>query len=61
MSSFKRAVFQARKVADLLRVKETKERLLETCYRSDVGKAMAIDIKAFTAHIHEDRFGTLAD
>jgi hypothetical protein len=60
MAGYQDVIFQARKVADLVRKKESKERLIQTCFSSGPGRELARDLRRFTAHIHEERFGTVA-
>ena len=61
MKSFDDVVGQCKKVADLLRKKESKDRLIETCFSQGLAKGFASEVKQFKSHVHEDRWGTVAE
>ena len=61
MKSFDDVVGQCKKVADLLRKKESKDRLIETCFSQGLARGFASEIKQFKSHVHEDRWGTVAE
>ena len=61
MHSFSTIVEQIKHVANLMRQPETKERLLRTCFQDVVGQGLAPEIKNFSGHVYEERWGTVSD
>jgi hypothetical protein len=61
MRRYTDVVFQCKKLSDFLRRKETKEKLIETCFSHGVGRTLAPGIRHFVARVHEERWGTVAD
>ncbi|CAK9065537.1 unnamed protein product [Durusdinium trenchii] len=60
MVHFQETINRLKEVAALLDRPETKERLLATCYKGMLGEALASEIKAFSGHVYEERWGTVS-
>lgn len=60
MQHFSDAVGHLKHVAALLGQSESKERLLKTCFSDPIGEALAADIKQFSGHVYEERWGTVS-
>jgi len=54
------AVNQAKHVCSLIRQHHTRERLLETCYFTPVGRAMRGSFNGFDAKVHKPRWASIA-
>ena len=61
MQEFATVVESLKQVANLLRQPETKERLLSTCFSDPIGQGLSPDIKAFSGHVYEERWGHVSD
>ena len=61
MNNFSDIVSQLKHVADLMRQPESKERLLKACFQGPIGQGLSHDIKAFSGHVYEERWGTVSD
>ena len=61
MHHFSTIVEQIKHVANLMRQPESKERLLRTCFQDLVGQGLAPEIKSFSGHVYEERWGTVSD
>ena len=60
MGSYKDVVKKLRHVANLVRRRDTKERLLETCFSRAPAKYLTKDIQRFRAKVYTDRWGEVA-
>ena len=62
MKGYKQCCDRMRELCKILRRREAHERLIERCYmtRGPLGEAMAADLKGFDAHVHSERWGTVA-
>ena len=61
MPSYRTVTYQCQKFADLLRNKESKDRLKATCFSSSpTAQSLFHGISKFTLHVHRERFGTVA-
>ena len=58
---FTAMVYKLKKVARLLRIKESKDRVVATCFSSGISAGFAKDIIAFTAEVYWERWQTIAD
>ena len=61
MQEFSTIVENLKQVANLLRQPETKERLLSACFSDPIGQGLSPDIKAFSGHVYEERWGHVSD
>ena len=62
LDDYKEATEKLQKVSNMLRRKESKERLQESCFDSDTGRAVYEQcLKCFKGHCYQDRWGTVAD
>ena len=60
MNQFSEVVSQMQHLSRFLRKKDSKQRLLETCFSSRVGRHLQKPILAFTAKLHTGRWGTVS-
>ena len=61
MPNYSTVVYQCQKLADMLRRKESKERLKATCFNdSPTARTLFHPIGKFSLHVHTERFGTVA-
>ena len=61
MTCFDRVVQQCKKVADMIRRKDSKDRLIETCFSTGMARGFIPELRKFKSQVHEERWGTVAD
>ena len=61
MEQFDTVVAQMQAVSRLLRKKDSKARLLESCFSDPVGLHLRSDLRSFSAKVHTGRWGTIAE
>ena len=61
MPHFDDMVTSIQAVSRLLRRRDSKERLLQTCFADNVGRHLQSTIRSFTAKVHKGRWGSLSD
>ena len=60
MASYADVVVKLKKVAQLIGSKESKDRLMQTCFNTPVGRALAGQFKSFSSFVYEERWGTVS-
>ena len=61
MVQFDEVVSQIQVVAKLLRRRDSKERLLQTCFADPVGRHLQPGIRSFKGKLHKGRWDSLSD
>ena len=61
MTHFSQIVSQCKHVADIVRKKDSKDRLIETCFARGVARGFVPELREFKSYVHEERCGTVSD
>ena len=61
MPRFSEVVNQLQHLCKFLRKRDTKQRLLESCFQDPVGRHLQAELKAFSAKLHTGRWGSIAE
>ena len=61
MPNFESVISQAQQVSRLLRRKDSRERLLETCFNDPTGRVLEASIRKFDAKLNPGRWGSVAE
>lgn len=60
LAHFEEEIFKLKKIAKLLRVKESKDRVLATCFSSGAGIGFMKELRSFHAEVYWERWHTVA-
>ena len=60
MPNYKGNLFKMKCVCDLIRKRQSKPKLIETCFASSVAQCFIAELRAFTGQVYEERWGSVA-